>query len=201
MSQDNIVYARAGAIQWLSRCGEYPRPVFDFSVDWIDDRSAALQLLFSSQMANAMTAAQGDLTGFLAKHHYSSYAGHWNKLARDSRSLLETAIGTRLLEAIKAGRWEESLSRTPLPEIDARLRSALGIQMADLLQRQAWEESLTCFVMVNVNRAALEISYRKKFKKTPIFFERLLQVYEAGRLPCGWDGSLEEWPKGRLLVH
>jgi hypothetical protein len=30
------------------------------------------------------------------------------------------------------------------------------------------------------------------------FFLELLDVYEAGRYPCGWEGT---WPRGRLLVY
>ena len=32
----------------------------------------------------------------------------------------------------------------------------------------------------------------------PIFFGRLLKVYEVGHFPCGWNG---EWPNGRLIVY
>jgi hypothetical protein len=92
MDLDKTFYPRAGAISWLSHCGEVVHPAFDFPVDWVDDRTTALQLLFSRQTANAMTAAQGDLTGFLAKYHYSAYSGHWNKMAHESRDLLERVM-------------------------------------------------------------------------------------------------------------
>ena len=56
-------------------------------------------------------------------------------------------------------------------------------------------------MLVELNLAALEVTYRRKFANTPTFFEGLLEVYEAGRLPCGWEGDLENWPQGRLIVH
>lgn len=31
----------------------------------------------------------------------------------------------------------------------------------------------------------------------PFFFTNLIEVYLAGRFPCGWKG---EWPNGRLMV-
>jgi hypothetical protein len=201
MDLDRTFYPRAGAINWLSRCGNATRPTFDFPVSWADDRTAALQLLFTRQTANAMTAGQGALTGFLAKTDYDSYGTNWSRLARESRALVESAIGTRLLDALKEGGWAESLARTPLPEIDARVRSALGVQLAELLERKAWEQCLSFPIVVNTNRAALEITFRRKFPRAPVFFERLLQVYEAGRLPCGWDGRPEEWPIGKLVIH
>jgi hypothetical protein len=201
MNLDPTFYPRAGAINWLSHCGEARRPAFDFPVNWIDDRTTALQLFFSRQTANAMTAGQGALTGFLAKTDSDAYGTSWGRLALESRKLVESAIGTRLLEAVKVGGWAESLSRTPLTEIDARVRSALGVQLSDLLRRKAWEQCLSFPIIVNTNRAALEITFRRKFPKAPMFFERLLQVYEVGRLPCGWEGKLEQWPSGRLVIH
>ena len=201
MDLDKSFYVRAGAINWLSTCGNTMHPDLTFPVLWVDDRITALQSLFSRQMANAMTAGQGDLTGFLAKYHYDSYAGQWNDMARESRNLLEKTIGSQLLGAVKAGGWAESLAHTVLPELTPPLRSALGVRLAELLQRKEWERCLLLSIIVNTNRAAMEIRFRQKFNKAPIFFERMLQVYEAGRLPCGWDGQLEDWPKGRLIIH
>ena len=56
-------------------------------------------------------------------------------------------------------------------------------------------------VLTDLNRAILEISYRQLFARAPVFFEHLLEVYEAGRLPCGWEGDLDDWPHGRLIAH
>ena len=43
----------------------------------------------------------------------------------------------------------------------------------------------------------MEDIYKDKIKM-PLFFKSLIGVYEAGHIPCGWDG---EWPKGRLVVY
>ncbi|MBS9429828.1 hypothetical protein CE143_15995 [Photorhabdus luminescens] len=43
----------------------------------------------------------------------------------------------------------------------------------------------------------IEDTYKDKLKK-PLFFEKLIEVYESGHLPCGWDG---EWPNGNLIVY
>ena len=37
----------------------------------------------------------------------------------------------------------------------------------------------------------------KKCKKRPVFFLHLLEIYESGNLPCGWEGK---WPDGKLIV-
>jgi len=33
--------------------------------------------------------------------------------------------------------------------------------------------------------------------RPPTFFLKLIQIYESGHFPCGWDG---DWPQGRLIV-
>ena len=58
---------RVAAIQWFSHCGCDERPEFGIPVQWVGDRSTALQSMFSSQWADATTVAQGRLTGYLAK--------------------------------------------------------------------------------------------------------------------------------------
>lgn len=32
----------------------------------------------------------------------------------------------------------------------------------------------------------------------PFFFDRLISVYEAGHMPCGWSGT---WPAGKLVIY
>ena len=44
--------------------------------------------------------------------------------------------------------------------------------------------------------AIMEDTY-KKCKKRPVFFLHLLEIYESGNLPCGWEGK---WPDGKLIV-
>jgi hypothetical protein len=56
-------------------------------------------------------------------------------------------------------------------------------------------------ILTDIGRAALELAFRKRFRLTPVFFEQLLDVYLAGRLPCGWQGDIDRWPEGRLMVH
>ncbi|MDD1506181.1 hypothetical protein [Pseudomonas sp. CNPSo 3701] len=42
----------------------------------------------------------------------------------------------------------------------------------------------------------MEAAYREALVP-PLFFDSLIQVYEAGHIPCGWDG---EWPSGQLVI-
>ncbi len=42
----------------------------------------------------------------------------------------------------------------------------------------------------------MEAAYREVLLQ-PLFFDSLIQVYEAGHIPCGWDG---EWPNGQLVI-
>jgi hypothetical protein len=165
LAQD--IYSLLEQIPWLSTIGHTPQPQFDFTVTFVDTREAALTAFNSHLWTDAKTEAQGDLTGYLSKHHYNAYGGHWNNLARQSRSLVERSVNVRLSAALTANE---------LP--------------AEMLQA----------ILVDLNRAVLEIAYRRKFSKVPVFFEKLLRIYEVGRLPCGWNGNMSDWPRGNLVA-
>lgn len=200
MNLDIDLYQRMAAIEWLSRAGEASRPELGFPVRWVEDRKIALQSKFSTEWADATTHAKGRLTGYLAKQDYSTYGTTWNKLAKQSRALLEKTIKAGLSTALDAGAWATSLARIPLPEVTPTVQASIGKRMADLQAARAWEQCLSVAILLDVNLAAMELTYRRDFRKAPIFFERLLLVYEVGRLPCGWDGDLDSWPRGRLIV-
>jgi hypothetical protein len=201
MELDKSFYARAGAIRWLSRCGDGSRPNFGLPVRWAEDRKTALQSMFSGRWTGAMTAAEGQLVGYLSKQDQAAYGTHWEELVKESRTLLKAAIGTGLVDAIKTGGWAESLAQTPLPGVDQLLRVGIGLQLGHRLEAKAWEQCISYPILLCANLAALEIAARGRFREAPVFFERLLQVYEAGRLPCGWESNLEDWPEGTLVVY
>src|SRR5437588_528489 len=95
-------YSRLGTIQWLSHCGEILHSDLGRPVEWVDDRTAALQFMFSPQWADALTIGQGRLTSYLAKQDYDAY-GRWNTLAKESRTHVDVAAGARLVGAIRSG--------------------------------------------------------------------------------------------------
>lgn len=198
---DLKLYPRVEAIEWLSHCGESLHPgIALLQVQWVEQRTTAIQSMLSIQWSNALTVAKGRLTGYLAKKDYDTYGTTWNSLAKQSQALLKAGAGKRISDALEAGGWLASLARTPLPQITPAVQTSLGA-VADLLESRAWDQCLSMPILVDLNLAALEITYRRKFPKAPIFFGRLLEVYEAGHLPCGWVGDLDDWPNGELLVH
>ncbi|NCH73392.1 hypothetical protein [Cronobacter dublinensis] len=38
----------------------------------------------------------------------------------------------------------------------------------------------------------------KPLLRGPFFFAYILEVYEAGHMPCGWSGA---WPSGKLVIY
>lgn len=62
-------------------------------------------------------------------------------------------------------------------------------------------EQMSDSVLLDLNRIALHASYRKHCRAVPSFFGRLLSIYAAGRLPCGWDGDFDSWPGGKIVVY
>jgi len=201
MKLDLSFYPELRDIKWLSACGDTLRGDFGFPVRWLNDRESALHSMFSSSWANATTAAQSALTGYLSKTHYDMYGGHWNRLAQESRKMLEEAIGDALVDSVTEGGWNDSLSKISLPLDDPRYKSAVGSKLVEILSTKDWTKSYCHSILVNLNRAALERSYWKKMPRTPIFFEHLFEIYKTGRLPCGWEGDLAHWPNGALIVY
>jgi hypothetical protein len=167
MNPPQYIYPALEKFPWLSAVGSAVLPDLGFPVTYVKTAEAAMEGFRSTTWADIKTAAQGDLTGYLAKHHYEAYGTHWNKLAKQSRALVESAARAKLEVALKSSGFPTEMLQQILPDI---------------------------------NRAAIEIAYRERFPKSPKFFENLLQLYEAGRLPCGWQGDRCLWPKGNLIA-
>jgi hypothetical protein len=159
------IYEEFVAVSWFAKCGLPDGLPSDVMRE--ESRDNARARLLSSLWEDVRTEAQGDLTGFLAKHHYDSYGGHWNRLARESRTRLDKSVKHLL---------QSRLSAVGLAEFESE-------------------------VLLDLNRAAMEASYRICFPKAPSFFSRLLDVYRSGHLPCGWTDTLDRWPVGRLLAY
>lgn len=56
-------------------------------------------------------------------------------------------------------------------------------------------ETVGSNVTWNLQAAFLELHFARH--RPPRFFGELVRVYEAGHLPCGWQGA---WPSGSLIV-
>lgn len=162
------VHTRLETVPWLSMVGSRDNLRLGIAFTYVSNRTSAEQLYLSDHWSDVKTRAQGDLTGYLSKHHYNEYGSQWNDLARKSRTILQ---GTA------AAKVQAALVKVGLPP--------------DMLRG----------ILVDLNRAILEISFRRKFPKAPIFFENTLKLYEVGHLPCGWDGNLDKWPTGSLIVY
>lgn len=82
-----------------------------------------------------------------------------------------------------------TLARQFKPELD-KLIENIPLQHSD-------STSLKADLQWNLFSYLMEDHYKDKLKK-PLFFERLICIYEAGYIPCGWEG---EWPQGRLVIY
>lgn len=169
MNLDPEIYQRFLETPWLRKCGTGPAIMTaDKSIIWLTSTEEAILNISSTGWVDAGTEAQGELTGYLARNHYNSYGGHWNRLARESRSILDSQVKPEI---------EKAIVISPVPI------------------------SVLPQIMLDLNRIALFSVFHKQFKKIPDFFGQLASIYEAGFLPCGWKGDLNEWPKGHLVVY
>ncbi len=88
--------------------------------------------------------------------------------------------------------WNERAIR-----LKADLLPRLSLAWAPHEARQAWPRSFKSSLEWNILGAAMENEYLETGHPAHFFLE-LLTIYEAGHIPCGWEGR---WPDGRLLVY
>ncbi|MGS2740054.1 hypothetical protein [Sinomicrobium sp. M5D2P17] len=62
-----------------------------------------------------------------------------------------------------------------------------GFDSKLIIQCVSWDT--VHFIMERIYRRGL---------RPPFFYENLIQVYQSGHLPCGWEGR---WPDGKLKVY
>lgn len=166
MQLDSEIYERMKQIKWFTRCGEPLTIEFGLTVDVAPSISEAIIGIRSNQWQYARTESQGDLTGYLARHHMNLYC-NWNRLAKDSRQRIQAEI---------------------MPSVSNVLAKMTN-------------EIISDSVLLDLNRIALQASYRKHCKRVPDFFDHLFSIYTAGRLPCGWNGHLDSWPLGHFIIY
>lgn len=109
MQLDRSLVAQIRNIPWLQECGK-ALPEELSGVLTANDEDHALALFNSAGWADVRTEAQGDLTGYLAKNHYNAYGGHWNKLAKEAKMVVEDAALESLLSALHQKGWDNRLS-------------------------------------------------------------------------------------------
>jgi hypothetical protein len=201
MQLNTDFYQQVAVINWLENAGNMELPDVPTEVILVANRHDALTMLFSTPWADALTLAQGTLTGYLAKHHYRDYGPVWNDLSKRSRAEVDVAIGDRLRQSLEDPCWKTALATLGLSTINPSTRASLGAQMAKFVENADLTGGLCFQISTNINRAALESTYKAKHQRIPCFFHTLFCIYKSGRLPCGWDGDLAEWPNGALFVH
>jgi hypothetical protein len=175
MEPNPEIFIRMNAIDWFNNCGKEPPTNLPFQTQRITDISSAIASALDTDWQEAGTAAQNDLTGYLAKSHYEFYGGHWNRLC----STIENHI---------------------LNNIMPKISEVLAVMANEALSRMAVER-LSYIVLLDLTRIAIHSAYKKHFRRIPDFYERLLKVYECGHLPCGWVGDIDLWPEGHLVVY
>jgi hypothetical protein len=94
------IYAKLSAIDWFSRSGLEPPSDLPFDLQRAPDVAAAIASARSSSWQDAGTAAQGELTGYLARTNYDVYGTSWNPLARTLRERMQTEIMPAVKEAL-----------------------------------------------------------------------------------------------------
>ncbi len=99
MDLNDDIYANMIAINWLSRCGSESQSDMPFPVQRIQAVTDAIASALGPTWQDARTEAQGDLTGYLAKHHADAY-NSWNQLAKASRQRIQKDVMPKVNEGL-----------------------------------------------------------------------------------------------------
>jgi hypothetical protein len=82
-----------------------------------------------------------------------------------------------------------------IDEANAVVRTNVLPRAKPALEAGSYEKLHRNLIVDDVKIALIEIQFRGL--GTPRFFENLLEVYEAGHLPCGWRGNSPAGETGR----
>lgn len=80
MEPNPEVFATMIAIKWFVRCGMEPPVDLPFRIQRAPNACAAIEDALDPSWRDAGTAAQGELTGYLARTDYDVYGTSWNQL-------------------------------------------------------------------------------------------------------------------------
>lgn len=89
-----------GQIDWFARAGCGENDDFAFGSRLETSRSSAIAGFSSDLWVEVRTEAQGDLTGYLARHRYDLYGSTWNDLVRSTRTLVASSARDAVLDAL-----------------------------------------------------------------------------------------------------
>lgn len=81
-------------------------------------------------------------------------------------------------------------------EAKAILEEQVFLTIGNLSQEHSLDEKWVGLVKWDILNAVMENAYQD-CENRPTFFLDLLEVYEEGNFPCGWQG---DWPKGELVI-
>lgn len=132
-----------------------------------------------SSAANALESARSD---------------RWFDVRTEAKGDLTAYLGTHHPSSY-AGHWNRLAESAR-----DRLRADIIPRVETSLERLGAGQ-LSTLVMFDLTNIAQFCTYRRRYKRVPNFYGRLLTVYQAGHLPCGWSEPLAAWPSGHLVIY
>lgn len=83
--------------KWFMNCGVHNSFIFDFKVDFSNDKSTAIKSIKGHQWENLCLNKQGDLTSFLCINHPEKYQ-QWNSVV----TMVKNNYMTRLMSKVES---------------------------------------------------------------------------------------------------
>ena len=115
--------------------------------------------------------------------------GKWEATILEARNALTEHLDDRCCEEYQEWNNLAVIARDVVAE-------AVTPAVSSFIRSHDLSENILNCVHWDIANAIMEASYARF--RPPRFFLDLLNVYEAGHFPCGWQG---EWPSGKLIVY
>jgi hypothetical protein len=166
---DRTILDRLDEIPWLERCGIVEAVPAAFETCQVTSWEE-VAAVSTDEWYRSKQERYNDVSRAVAAERRDLFDGPWwNVIATGARDELDARLTERLVKTFHADRMSPFFNRIP------------GIVKGDNL-----------FAIVEASWAAFGC-------KVPSFWRDLFTLYEAGHLPCGWDGG--QYPNGFLVYY
>jgi hypothetical protein len=169
MHEVDAIIGKLESIRWFELVGQECDITTSMSIVRMKSWQKALQTRNLNDTSNAFLEGVNHLTHELS-FHFRKESRKWNDYAGECRVILEEDI---------------------YPVVDSIIDST-----PELNEIEAGVYTLRDSVRWDLSHIVMEHVYSDLVP--PRLYTLLLEVYQAGHFPCGWD---EVWPNGKLWVY
>lgn len=121
----------------------------------------------------------------------SLLAAEWESFTLEARNRLTSYLSLRRPREYQAWNAVTEQYKRELSTFDAAVQAFIGSSHLDPIFKHDFDWIILSMCM--------ESHYQQLDTRIPILFQHLLPIYQAGHIPCGWRGEIQEDPSGKPM--